>query len=336
MPAMQEDNRSAKLQLFVCDGNQLWRSLDNMDQAAKRADSNWVRLPRHKLLGIAPETLSQWRRREVVASQKNVERALQMLRAHVEACTRIPDWPVEVAARDLLDRIDDFARCLDTASDDVYAAGRALGMSADLTRQAIDIEIHGQKPLLGLAYYDIEKQAKAICQEHAGLYHALIRRTGCWLQGTLEVRYVVALPGGHIVRTKLNVPNVNRQTVDSSADGADGVFEYDGFVRDLPPMLYWSFEKRKVPLQDFFHFITIGRPVLVDGLPVLHGSYLTVDQSDGTHVLHDRILLRGVPGLCGKDNDPPQRRRTAFDGVRVLRSADPGFDAAERLLRRFR
>jgi hypothetical protein len=321
---MPDLRRSRKLQLFLSDGNPLWKLLDSVDRSDMEAKGLPPRrLARWKVLDIAPETLSQWRRGEVDASPERVGLALQKLRhrlgdelPHADLCRRV--------AADLLKRIDCFEKSFRDGEDDIYAVGQALIMSREQVQKAIDTEIHGQTPLLRLAYFDSDRQAAAALGHHAGRYQAWLRQPPHWLQGTLEVRYVVPVHGAHIVRTKLNVPNPSAMAPGGGGHGRP-VFEYDGFVRELSEMLFWTFENRDGQQQDFLHIVTNKRPAVEDGERLLNGRFLTVDQCGGTRAAHGMLVLRAIT---------PRSPLEAGE-VRVLTPGDPGWDFVEHLARRF-
>ena len=181
--------------------------------------------------------------------------------------------------------MDKFLLALDDDTVPTSDAGACLGLGVMACQRAIDEAVNRQFPLMALAYYPKgvsfgTDDIKSV----GGLYFVGIERGARWLQCTLQVRYLLKISGGFVLRSKLVIPNLMSDTED---------WAYDGMVRRLGSRLYFCFDKRPSSgeRKDFFFLILAPcRPEV--GLPeaTYEGQYLTSNQDFDQTTVSGRAL----------------------------------------------
>jgi hypothetical protein len=279
--------------LFASAGNPLWKDLISGDITENKIAD---------YLGIVRMTLTNWKKTESLGRKPaelfgtvkdHIREAAKP--AYVQRGSSRAGLSNETAERALA-KVDEFHGLFRSSRyPHIYEAANVLGIGVKDCQQIIDHSHYTQLPLFPRMYYLSRSECEKHFKLYAGLYHVWVKRYRAaatfWFRCPMEVRYVLKMKAGHVIRCKLNFPMIERR-------GNLRYWEYDGFIAITDINIFWMFERRpELISSDYFQFITdlgfnySSKEELGETL-TMTGRYLTTDQNAARTITNGEVIIQ--------------------------------------------
>jgi hypothetical protein len=276
------------MNLFLSDKNSLWDEIKGLS-GLKAGRAPLV----HELAGISPQTLSNWRNGGVI-NEENAKGVFENVNTAIDKTTRSGSNRVRSTGIALEQRVTRYRDAFVEEQRIDYAAN-ILNMSISTYQQVLDT-IVSPWPFFPDLYYSDSRhdQARSIADrtKYRGIYTLWVRRDGKWMRCPLHVRYLLELKGGSILRCKMHVPELPKESIRKSPTNEPmgaRYYEYDGALAVREKQLFWIFEKRaRSSRNDYFCFITAP---LNGAKHACSGRYLTSGQDIDQSIVTDTLVL---------------------------------------------
>lgn len=369
---LKRERQLKKLRLFLCTDNPIWAQLLDLDKVAgdeigpapRRGKPIVIQRPspssRHEpLVAICAKHLGvtgEWRRDALAGDIPDpnatrgritglIERLSAFARADRVANVGTRSYEAAADAEALCEKLQGFVRSFDEG-DPVYAAARALGMGVDACQMALDKLIFSHGSLLRSPFFGSDSKAQEVATRYLqglrGVYFAYLRRdvqgspdSHLFLRCALRVRYLLRLQGGHVIRVKLNMPQVSppHDLVRLAALLHDEppLIEYDGFCFPKD-RCHLVMEERS--LKSDADMISIVFDTTQNAAGHMHGRYLTVGQDPARSIATDDVVLERIPESEFSDADEEMRGKIMRRSARVFRQGDHGFERIDALFQK--
>lgn len=260
-------------------GNRISIALDNLQKILLFFSENYSKIQQHRVL-VANNTAA-------------------LCELSLELSKIVADFKDEISANDI-------------NSISLYGAGKILGMTNSDVQQAIDSAILHEYPLLSRPYISSYSEADSIYRQIGGVYYAwMFRCIGTnkekyiLMKCCLHVRYVLKYSNKYIIRSKLNIPKINKTALDRSRISSDknNIYEYDGFISIEGGKIYWVFERRSPARTDYIYWITsqCQNKIVNDNDNIIMrdfvgflGYYLTAHQDPAQTIVTGHIIIESI------------------------------------------
>lgn len=279
---MELTEPAKKLLLFVSAENPLWHAL-----LGHRPTQQMIA----RMVGVAAASITNWKHTGRI--DRNVASRI-FLRLNDQLNTN------ELQNRnDIAHQIERFQVAYFDDKVPVYDAGDILGLSIEDTDKILDFVRFNMSPILSNLYYETPFMAQRYFQEYKGIYLVWFSFADQLLQCVLQVKYVLELTGGPVIRCKLIVPLVRPIRTRHH-------IMYDGFLSKTENNVYLVFQQDDDYYRKNYMFIITdaegySQEEASDRGLALRGKFMTVDQSLAQSAVTGDIILKHQPGHDSTD-----------------------------------
>ena len=117
------------------------------------------------------------------------------------------------------------------------------------------------------------------------------------------------------------LPNLSAdRAVKQVKDRPDGrlIWHYDGFVRVVPPKIYWVFEKRDSSRQDFLFFVTSQGGEVIEGGLTITGEYLTSGQDANQSTVSGAAIFHRLDGASESNQEAEDQHARMWSSAKSV------------------